>query len=386
MFRRVAARPWRERERLDRRARSESYPCVLLPRADAELSSERTRRRSGARVACGLALVLFGTAASHVAHAEEPGLRIETGSPDAFCPDLATTRAAVARRLGQLVVPDGSSFTARYTIGHAPSGTPRDFVRLELYAPDGKVQLARDLPLDGESCSTMADAIALVLDRHFRALLGREQPAAPAAPEQQRPPEQQSSLDVRNTQPIPAPGPSAVDVGASAAEPAPGVDSFSAELTFRDPDHPALGGRALFGLWPQGLAGVALHVGLVQDREELPGGAEVTSREWVARAFVAWAPRLGGVDAYVGPGLRLSVAHGAGQGLPDDEAGIRLRPCFGADAGVVWRSGERWVLSASAALDVMVPRVGGWFSVQGVEVLEPAPVRGWLGVGVGYAP
>ena len=369
----------------------------MLSRADADLSNERAGWRVSARSVPWLwrrllpwrwlLLVLLGALPCPSAGADEPGLTIETGSPDALCPDLTTTRAAVERRLGQLVVPDGSAFTARYTIAHAPAGTPRDFVRLELFGPDRVVQLTRDLPLDGESCSTMADVIALVLDRHFRAVLGREpvEPAVPAVPAVDAAPP--AALDTVDNQAAASSGPPVeVDAGdAPVVEPAAGDRSFSVELAFREPDRPALGGRALLGLWPHGLAGVALHVGLTQDHETVAGG-EAASRELVTRGFLAWAPRSGRLRPYVGPGLRLSVARGTGRGLPTSESGVVLRPSFGLDTGVVWRSTGRWALSASAALDVMVPRMGGWFSVENDEVLAPAPVRIWLGVGVGYAP
>src|SRR5690242_17602895 len=128
------------------------------------------------------------------AAAQGEGLRIETGSPDALCPELESTRAAVRRRLGELVVPDGPGFVARYTIGHAPAGTPRDFVRLELRGSDGLVLLERDLPLEGESCSTMAEVIALVLDRYFRALLARE-PASGEPPREQAAPARPAAVE-----------------------------------------------------------------------------------------------------------------------------------------------------------------------------------------------
>lgn len=360
----------------------------MLPRADADISSARAQRSRWCRAAAWLTCTGLVLGVRQVALADAPGITVETGSPDALCPDLATTRAAVERRLGQLVVDDGSTFTARYTIGHAPSGTPRDFVRLELFGPDGNVQLARDLPLDGESCSTMADVIALVLDRHFRALLGREPaPEPPLAAEPAAPPLAATPTPSRAPD---ASLPTVADRGVSVADAneksvPPAGDSFSLELAVREARHLALGARALFAAWPGGLAGAALHVDLTQDREAV-GDGEVKSRELVARAFAAWAPRLGPLDAYLGPGVRLSLARGTGQGLATTESGLRLRPSFGADAGLAWHPEERWVLSAFTALDIMVPRMGGWFSVDGTDVMEPPAARIWLGIGLGYSP
>jgi hypothetical protein len=60
------------------------------------------------------------------------GFTLETGSPDALCPELETAREVAQRRLGSLVVEGRRGWHARYTIAHAPDGLPRDFVRLEL--------------------------------------------------------------------------------------------------------------------------------------------------------------------------------------------------------------------------------------------------------------
>src|SRR5687768_2672273 len=84
------------------------------------------------------------------------GLSVETGSPDALCPELTHTRQAIVSRLGMLKVAGENGWRARYTIGHAPEGGDRDFVRLELFDPGGELKLRRDLPMQSESCSTMA--------------------------------------------------------------------------------------------------------------------------------------------------------------------------------------------------------------------------------------
>ncbi|MET0413030.1 MAG: hypothetical protein ABW217_17115, partial [Polyangiaceae bacterium] len=116
-------------------------------------------------------------AASETPSQQGPGWRVETGSPDALCPDLGLTEAALERRLGTVVTAPGTFFRVLYTVGHAPQGHPRDFVHLELFAPDGTLQLSRDLPLEGP-CATMADVIAVVIDGHFRPL-PHEEPGPP---------------------------------------------------------------------------------------------------------------------------------------------------------------------------------------------------------------
>jgi len=68
--------------------------------------------------------------ASEASARESGGFTLETGSPDALCPELEMTREIVARRLGSLIVEGRKGWLGRYTIGHAPAGNPRDFVRL----------------------------------------------------------------------------------------------------------------------------------------------------------------------------------------------------------------------------------------------------------------
>ncbi|HWZ88001.1 MAG TPA: hypothetical protein VNW92_04105, partial [Polyangiaceae bacterium] len=107
------------------------------------------------------------------------GLAVETDSPDALCPDLATTRAAIHNRLGTLsLASEQQGWIARYTVGHAP-GEQGDFIRLELIDPTGTRRLLRELPREGESCATLSQAIALVVERYFREL-APESLAAPA--------------------------------------------------------------------------------------------------------------------------------------------------------------------------------------------------------------
>jgi hypothetical protein len=110
------------------------------------------------------------------------GLAVETQSPDALCPDLATTREAIHNRLGTLALAgEERGWLARYTVGHAP-GQAGDFVRLELLDPGGVLRLQRDLPRQDEACATLAQAIALVVERYFRELAPEVTVAPAVAP------------------------------------------------------------------------------------------------------------------------------------------------------------------------------------------------------------
>lgn len=359
-------------------------------------------RRGGKQRALGVLMALASTCLAQRALAEQGGLIIETGSPDALCPELTSTRAAVSRRLGELIVPGGSSgFRARYTIAHAPVGSPRDFVRLELYGPEGTLQLSRDLPLEGESCSTMAEVIALVLDRYFRALLAHERPgaddevaAAAALPAASAPPPPaEAPLPRAAHEPSPAPssgdtlpsdaGPSHEASSEAAPNESDGLALAAFELAFRSPDMPALGVRGMLEPWPQIYVGTALHVGLRSETEGLAEDGQVSSRDATWRIHAGWGPQLGPVRTYVGPGVCLGIARGSGDGLPQRSSGYRATWAAGLDAGAQWVTTEGWAFGAAAALDITV--LSGRFDIDREEVLAPDRVQGWLGMSVGHA-
>jgi hypothetical protein len=96
--------------------------------------------------------------------------QLNTDTPDALCPELSMTRDAVKKRLGQLEVQGGGTWRGLYQTVHDPEGHRGDYIRLVISDPNGKEQASRELPLKGESCSTMAQAIALVVDGFFRDL------------------------------------------------------------------------------------------------------------------------------------------------------------------------------------------------------------------------
>lgn len=101
------------------------------------------------------------------------GLSVDSLSPDALCPPLAETRAAVEARLGSVELE--GTWHATYLLVHRTQG---DFVSLSLRDPDGLLRLERDLPVQGGSCATLSRVIALVLERFFL----RPEQAAPAEP------------------------------------------------------------------------------------------------------------------------------------------------------------------------------------------------------------
>src|SRR5205809_147541 len=68
------------------------------------------------------------------------GLRVETKTPDALCPDVRQVREAVRARLGE--IEGQGQWLASYTLVHRPEGLAPgdvgDVVRVELRDPSGK--------------------------------------------------------------------------------------------------------------------------------------------------------------------------------------------------------------------------------------------------------
>src|ERR1700690_2695120 len=101
---------------------------------------------------------------------EPTEFQIDTDTPDSLCPELSMTRDAVQKRLGKLEVEGGGIWRGHYGTVHDPSGRHGDYVRLVIVDPSGKEQATRDFSVRGESCATLAQAIALVVEGFFRDL------------------------------------------------------------------------------------------------------------------------------------------------------------------------------------------------------------------------
>lgn len=107
------------------------------------------------------------------------GLQIETATPGALCPGIASVREAVEARVGSI---EGAGvWRASYGLVHRPEGEQADVVRLDLFDPGGGLRLRRDLPRAGESCTAVTQAIVLVLESFFRRTGGTEDAPAAAA-------------------------------------------------------------------------------------------------------------------------------------------------------------------------------------------------------------
>ena len=326
--------------------------------------------------ALGIALLWVSEASA----LESGGFTLETGSPDALCPELETTREIVARRLGSLIVEGRKGWLARYTIGHAPDGNPRDFVRLELFNPEGGVELRRDLPIEGDSCRTMAEVIALVLDRHFRGLVANEAnavgPQAAAVA-----PQQQSTASA--SAPLQAP---------RGSEPAKTAHFAVAGTGPRlSVEYATTGAQAYLGLHvgarlgPKLEAALGLRWGLTSLEESEPRGAQVESRTAMARASFAWRLPLRPGLLHLGPAFTLGFERATTRGLQTQTARTRALWTAGLQAGFVVPLGRRLFVEGTTSLDFLLPGAAGQFYIDNREVLAPqTTVLGWA-LGFGYA-
>jgi len=322
-------------------------------------------------------------------------LVVETGSPDALCPDLTRTREAVAARLGTLDVAE-AGWVATYTIGHAPDAGRGDFVRLELRDSQGRVRLERDLPLEPGGCAAMAQAVAVVLDRYFRALAEAASPADDAAtPGDAPPPEsrEHGETPAEATPPVAAAG--ALGVAATTPD-----DEDGAASALPDPRYELglLAGAALE--LPSGVAELLLTAPVaplvrVGATVSAPFRAEYESlgsgrvRGWSVplRIWAGVGRSSGGFWAYGGPELLVALEGGRGTGLAVERSAGRVVPGAGVALELGYRLTPRVGLGMRAALDANLPAAAPRFVVEvgedeRREVLAPAPLRAAVTGGV----
>jgi hypothetical protein len=323
------------------------------------------------------------------------GLTVETGSPDALCPDVASAEAAIAARVGKLEGPS-RPYRVHYTLVHAPDSTAGDYVRLQIFDGASELRLSRDLPLTAETCDTMAQAMALVVGRFFRAMVGE-----------------------RVNDPAPAPAPDSASDAASASDsvPAPDTDtasvSPSASTPMRDdgghapPDSGATRTPAFLLAAQAGVLGPALRptfgslfvirsrsalslatsvgVVLVPWTETLERGGEAHVQSGIVRLSPAWDFALAGSRVALGPTLSLDAERAWTTGPLVSTTQYRATSAAGAALSFRIAVGRASALDLSALLEAPFRPFGGEFTVDGEEVLDPPPLRGALAVGWGPA-
>jgi hypothetical protein len=290
------------------------------------------------------------------------GIVVETDSPDAHCPDLHQTREAVSARLGAI---ESTGWRARYTIVHDQGEIPRDFVLLELTSPEGETRLRRELPI-GESCAAVADAIALVLDQHFRALLAPEETERVEGGTPERD-------EASHTAPT----------GQKTENPPSWLVMLEmAAVSFPSSVAPGLRLEMLLG--PSWHAGLELAMPLGDRVETLDAGGEARARSLELALHLGFGPELGVVRPYFGPTLFTMLERGYTTSPLMSSAEYRLLAGAGAELGVNVRLGERWRTVAFGSGGGIFAQSAP-FMVGGEEVLQGKSWVGKAGLGFAYA-
>jgi len=299
-------------------------------------------------------------------------LTVEAGSPDALCPDLATTEQAIFSRLGALETEGAARWRLRYTNGHAPNAASGDFVRVELFDPENELRLTRDLPMAGESCETMARVIALVVDRFFRDLVAGESVEASPLEPSSEPAEakRDSGAGGENAEQKRRELESFLAVRGGVVFP-PVLPTVGLAFVTRVSSRLALGSSATWVILPR--------------TEELEGGGQAELRSAVLRLSLAGNFELGGPRLSLGPTLAYSAEWGSTSGLPQSAVKFRSVLAAGLEAGLDVPLGDAWVFDLSGVLEAPFRPFGGEFVIDGKEVLEPPAVRAWLAVGIAAA-
>jgi hypothetical protein len=310
-------------------------------------------------------LTVPGPAFLTILGALSSGLTIETGSPDAHCPDLALTQKAADARLGILAVEGPGKWKAVYNIVHAPE-RDGDLVHLELFDPKGERRLERNLPLAGESCSTMAQVVALVLERYFSDV-SRDREARASAPTES--PRVEGGTRMTST-PEGRSYAASLALGAGLASP---------------PSAPALVLDAR--IWIQ----QRLHLGLgaawsPTEREEQVGPPAGRARLSVfpVRASLGIGKEFAAGYAYLGPDALVSFDRAATTGIATPGETRRLVFGLGASGGVVFWLARPLALTLQAAADVTLPLAMSQLVVSRQEVLTQQWIQGFAAIGLSY--
>jgi hypothetical protein len=303
------------------------------------------------------------------------GLRVETGTPAALCPDIGEVRRAVRDRLS---VEGEGEWLASYDLVHRPSAEAGEVVRIELRDPAGRLRLQRDLPRSGESCVALAQAVALLLESFFR---------HPADPPVERPTAAPAAAARASATPVIAAAP--------AARPAlgwgPAVDVIAAWAG--GPSGPGValdlwyGGRSASS-WAGGIEGLWLAAEQTVGIDYGTGQGTGTIRSALVRGWAARRLRLASsFEVLAGPELVLALDRMSTTGVPDGMSNHREAFGAGARANARLRLASRVALSVVTALDYTPRALAPQFELagQGRDLYPSAQLRLFVGVGLGLA-
>jgi hypothetical protein len=316
----------------------------------------------------------------------EFGITVEAAAPDAFCPAVDAARDAVRARVGKIDVPDGGSWKLLYTLVHSPGRAQGDTIRLELRDPSGLLKLERELPIAGESCGTLAQIIALVIERYFRELSSAARPTVPAAPaplvpERSPPPEAErvpSGAITVEADPVP---PRAPYPGRSESHPlVAGVFAGASTVT----RSAGVGLDLRLGLGAVARFRASLLVPL-RPRQETLGEGTVFLAEYPLRLGVTAQLEKGLWELELGPELLLAIEQGRAENLRDATRGWRVVPGIGLRAGALYWFSPRLGLELGVSVDAVAKDTARSFVVAEKEVLRPSVFRGAAQIGVAWS-
>lgn len=312
------------------------------------------------------------------------------------CPSPDAIRSALLRLRGR---PNGSAELSYQLLVDRTA----EQIQLELRSGSGHTVLVREIQVGATDCAHAAEAVALIVERHFRAVEWLPSGAEPVAVASRSP---APFLPPVSTAPPPS-----VPATSAAASPSatPSTVAATATATISPPDQPplirfdpALLPRLAFGvgpaLWSRGttfavaldgrwrvLADSPFEIGLGVLLPPLHGSGAVGSGGTVhvsavpLTASLGLAGALGSLAVGGHAGGLWTIEHGTSQAIPDPATAWRT--IFGLGLGI----SAAWPLSArlhfTGSLDGYRTILGRSFAVAGVPgaVLDPAP---WQGIAV----
>ena len=297
---------------------------------------------------------------------------LDTDTPDSLCPELTMTRDAVRQRLGQLETEGGGRWHGSYSTVHDPTGRRGDYVRLVIRDAEGKEHLNRELPIKGESCDTLAQAIALVIDGFFRELT--QSPTREEAEENPPPPQHPLGRVTPSERPTALP-PIASTTPTPKLAGTPEQVGFALGGSYESvPSKPAL--TIAFSVAQPGRWRTQLQAGIpfADLREQHDVGAAVGYVIPVRWALSYALEPLVRVQWFIGPEALLSVEHGAAKGVPNVHTGWRVSPGIGAQTGLAYWVTRSVGLAASVSGDEVFFQSRGFLMYQ-QPVLEFSRTR-----------
>jgi hypothetical protein len=310
------------------------------------------------------------------------GLRVETATPDALCPDIGQVRDGVRARLGEIEGP--GEWVASVALVHRPDAGAGDVVRLELRDPAGRLRLRRELPRAGESCKAVGQAVVLLLDAYFRHPSDEADVDTDAGAEGARAVGANRAPAVTAAAPPPAP--------AASPAPAPAAVGGAIDLLAGwagGPSSPALGigvGVGIGPRWAAGLDGAWLTA--AQDQAvNVPGAVgSATMHSMALRIYVARRVRIARrAELAAGPEALLALDRAVTSSALGGESNVRAAGGPGLHGQLRLRISEAVSLSIVGAADFTPRAWAGSFGLAGstMELFAPPRVRFYAGVGVG---